>query len=221
MSFRYTPDATIEIHRQNAIRHMCTPFLSHEAGLPEWIKNSAAAYLREVVAAPDRLILVLLADRRADSPASISVLDLVGMTSNQIEQNFRVWADPEAAQRSARVSVHLGELGGHGNGGKCYMTQMFTSCAYLVTAREGRGCRYGVGGGAVEFGYVPNAREGKDFAVINVEGLIGECLESARASLPRLPREFSDLVGTAAGFTFVRGEGPKGYENRIPASCVG
>ena len=46
-SFSYVPDEEIQIHRENAIRHMCQAFLSHENGLPEWVKNSAAAYLRD------------------------------------------------------------------------------------------------------------------------------------------------------------------------------
>lgn len=220
MRFRYTRDAEIEIHRQNAIRQMCTPFLSHEAGLPEWIKNSAAAYLNEGIPAGERLIFVLFADRRGDIAASISVLDLVGMTSHQIERNFRVWADPEAAQRSARVSVQLRELGGHGNGGKCYMTQMFENCAYLVTAKQNHGCRYGVAGGAVEFGYAPNVQEGKDFSIDNIESLISECLESARTNLQRLPADMVDRIRSATGFTYVHGEGPKGYEARIPAPAL-
>ena len=39
----YTPGPT-KVHRQGVIRQLCRPFLSHENGLPEWVKNSAAAY---------------------------------------------------------------------------------------------------------------------------------------------------------------------------------
>ena len=83
--FTYTPDESIEIHRQNAIRHMCAPFLSHEAGLPEWIKNSAAAYIKEDVLPAERVIVVAFRQSRRGMPGSISCLDFVGMTSEQIE----------------------------------------------------------------------------------------------------------------------------------------
>ena len=94
--FEYTPDQEIAIHRVGAIRHMCRPFLSHENGLPELVKNAAAAYLRENRSCEQRIIVLAFSDRTRSSPARIACLDFVGMTSEQIERDFKQWADPEA-----------------------------------------------------------------------------------------------------------------------------
>jgi len=214
--FIYTPDQQIEIHRENAIKQMCTPFLSHENGLPEWIKNSAAAYLRENQAFHERIILVFFCQRYASNPGSIAVMDFVGMTSTDIDQNFRVWADPDAAIRSSRSKISLGELGGHGNGGKCYMTQMFNDYSTLYTVRNGIKCEYGVGEKSVNFGYVPNPEQGKGIKVKNKNEEIEKCLKKVKARFNQLPTELQSIITNANGFTFVRGVNPKGYDRSIP-----
>ena len=137
--FEYTPD-DLSIHQEGAIRLMIMPIQSHENGLAEWPKNSADAYVRTDVS-PDRRVIVLVFDYADRSrPPSIGCLDFVGMSSYQIEEFFRKWADPDAATRSAKDDVSLGELGGHGNGGKCYMTQMFNNHAYIKTVRNELSC---------------------------------------------------------------------------------
>ena len=82
--FHYTPDEEITIHRIGAIKHMCAAFMSHEAGVPELVKNAAAAYLREGRGPDERIIVVLFARARRGSPPKIGCLDFVGMTSEQI-----------------------------------------------------------------------------------------------------------------------------------------
>jgi len=141
-------------------------------------------------------------------------MDLVGMTSTQIERDFRHWADPEAALRDGNRGVWIGELGGHGNGGKCYMTQMFEDFASLNTARNGLGCAYGVKGGSVAFGYVPNRQDGKDFAVGNIADAINFSLLPMRASVSSLPDPIQRLVSEATGFSIIRGSGPRYWEDR-------
>ena len=218
--FKYTPDQQIEIHRVGAIRQMCRAFLSHENGLPEWVKNSTAAYLRENRPRENRVIILAFSDKRRLSPASIACLDFVGMTSEQIERDFRIWADPDSATRSADAEVRIGELGGHGNGGKCYMTQMFEHHAVLRTARNGKGCNYGVKGGEVEFGYAPNAELGRDFAVDDVFKKIDDCLRTVNARVLVLPEALAEIARAAVGFTFVSGVKPKGYAGRIPTDTL-
>lgn len=212
--FKYTPDQEIAIHRVGAIRHMCRPFLSHENGLPELVKNAAAAYLRESRRCEQRIIVLAFSDRTRSSPAKIACLDFVGMTSEQIERDFKQWADPEAATRSSRGEVSIGELGGHGNGGKCYMTQMFEDHSLLYTARNNRGCKYGVEGGSVAFGYVPNAHLGKDFQIVEVSDEIEKCLKSVRGSIAGLPEDAARVAQMAKGFTFVCGVKPKEWSGR-------
>ena len=214
--FTYTPDEQIQIHRENAIRHMCRPFLSHENGLPEWVKNSAAAYLREEREPVMRAVVLAFSHQLGSSHAAIACLDFVGMTSTQIERDFRRWADPDAATRASSESVQLGELGGHGNGGKCYMTQMFEHHSTLHTVRNGLGCRYGVKAGSVAFGYVPDRPSGRDFPVADVPSEIDACLRLVRAGVEGLPDGARQAASCADGFTFVCGFGPKDCDRRIP-----
>src|SRR5262245_47819023 len=117
----YTPDDDIRVHEEGAIKLICKAFQSHESGLPEWLKNSADAYARENAPEEKRVIVVLFDYGRKTVRPSISCLDFAGMTSKIIEENFRIWADPDAASRGAKP---IAVQGGHGNGGKCYMTQM-------------------------------------------------------------------------------------------------
>ena len=212
--FNYVPDEEIQIHRENAIRHMCQAFLSHENGLPEWVKNSTAAYLRDGREPSKRVIVLLFAGRQRSAPPSIACLDLVGMSSTQIERDFKHWADPDAALREGNRGVRIGELGGHGNGGKCYMTQMFEEFSYLRTVRNGFGSTYGVPGGAVRFGYVPSPEEGKDRPVSSIPDGIDACLHTMRAGISSLPDDVKAIVPDAQGFTFVRGAGPRHWEER-------
>ena len=181
-NFKYTPDEEITIHKVQAIRHMCSAFLSHENGLPELVKNSAAAYLREGRGGEDCVIVVTLANAKPGRPATIGCLDFVGMTSEQIEKNFRFWADPNAADRSGKLRGSMGELGGHGNGGKCYLTQMFKDHAVLHTVRGDSGCCYGVKGGSVAFGYVPNPSKGRDFRVMDIQRQLQTSLQAGHTT---------------------------------------
>jgi len=144
----YTPDDDVKVHEENAIRLICTPFQSHENGLPEWIKNSADAYARENFPLEKRNILIVFDDAHRKTKASITCIDFVGMTSTDIEKHFRNWADPEAATRG---SLSKEVQGGHGNGGKCYMTQMFEDHSYLFTIKSGKKSKYGVAGGSIKF----------------------------------------------------------------------
>src|SRR3989338_2489213 len=162
----YTPDDDIQVQKEGAIRLICKAFQSHENGLPEWLKNSADAYAGENALEEKRIIFVIFDYVRKGISPSISCLDFVGMTSATIEKNFRIWADPEAAHRG-RKTANI--QGGHGNGGKCYMTQMFDEYALIHTVKKGRGNRYGVVAGSITFGYVPDRQRGRDFFVKNVQ----------------------------------------------------
>src|SRR2546425_6817533 len=118
----YTPDQDVKVHEEGAIRLICRAYQSHEDGLPELLKNSADAYARTDAPEAKRVIVIIFDHGHKDRRASISCLDFSGMTSQVIEEDFRIWADPEAARRGSKAAEIQG---GHGNGGKCYMTQMF------------------------------------------------------------------------------------------------
>lgn len=210
--FRYTPDEDIQVHEEGAIRLICGPFQSHENGLPEWLKNSADAYARED-APEDKRVIVVIFNYGGGHRPSISCLDFSGMTSAMVEENFRVWADPEAARRGFLANR---VQGGHGSGGKCYMVQMFDGHALLHTVKDEHGNRYGVAAHSFKFGYIPDKREGRDFPVPDRQKELDRVLAPLRCSLEELPPEARDAFGQADGFTLVTGALPKGYGKKIP-----
>lgn len=213
-TFKYTPDEDLKVHEEGAIRLICKPFQSHENGLPEWLKNSADAYAREDAPESKRVIVVIIDyGRRAVKP-SISCLDFSGMSRSMIEENFRHWADPEAARRGARS---MAVQGGHGNGGKCYMTQMFEEYALIHTVKKNKGNCYGVKAGSIRFGYIPDRPSGRDFPVADMRVELESVLAPIRCNLQTLPELAVQAFRSADGFTLVTGLGPKGYRSRVPA----
>lgn len=210
-TFNYTPDAEQKVHAPGAISLLCKPFQSHENGLPEWAKNAADAYGREGLGPDCRVVVLLFCDLKSQGAPSIACLDFVGTTAEKIETYFRHWADPDAAAQDTGFCVQ----GGHGNGGKCYMTQMFTEYSILHTVRDGKGCRYGVAGGTIKFGYVPNRERGRDYAVPDLAKELDAALHGLGATVADLPARARRAFESASGFTLVRGVGPKNYEGKI------
>jgi len=210
----YTPDEDVKVHEEGAIRLICKAFQSHENGLPEWLKNSADGYAREDASELKRVVVIIFDHGRRDVTPSISCLDFSGMDSNVIEQNFRVWADPEAARRGARSGA---VQGGRGNGGKCYMTQMFDEYALIHTVKRGKGNCYGVVAGSIRLGYIPNRQNGRNFPVGDLRFELERVLNPIRCSLRNLPKTANEAICIADGFTLIIGVGPKGYGSRIPA----
>lgn len=209
----YTPDKDLKVHEEGAIRLICKSFQSHENGLPEWLKNSADAYAREDASEKKRIMIVIFSYGDKNLHPSISCLDFAGMTSEMIENNFRIWADPEAAIRGGKAkSVQ----GGHGNGGKCYMTQMFEDHALIHTVKNIKGNRYGVIAGSVNFGYIPDRDTGRDFEVTDLKTDLRKALSSVGCSLSKLPGSAYDALNEASGFTLITGFGPKGYGKKFP-----
>lgn len=210
-TFRYTPDEDdIQVHNEGAIKIICKAFQSHEMGLPEWIKNSSDEYARCDASNEERIIVVLLNKGTSNRPSSISVLDFGGIDSNVIEQNFRHWADPQAAThrvQSSRIQ------GGHGNGGKCYMSMMFNKYSLLHTVKNNLGNRYGVEGNSVRFGYIPDRTSGRNFDVPDVQYELNKALRSVGYTLTSLPQSAINASELRQGFTLVTGYGPKGHRD--------
>lgn len=215
--FRYTPDEDIQVHEEGAIKLICKSFQSHETGLPEWIKNSADEYVRCDAHKTERIIVVLFDNGAPNRSASISVLDFGGINSHVIEQNFRRWADPEAATHRGRSS---NVQGGHGNGGKCYMTMMFREFGLLHTVKNGLGNRYGVKGGSFRFGYMPDRNIGRNFIVDDVENELEKVLQKIGYSINLLPQSAIYTLQARKGFTLVTGYGPKGFQNKTAQNIV-
>jgi len=211
MSFEYTPDE-VKVH-QNAINLLCKEYQSHESGIPEWLKNSSDEYARRDSESQDRVVVLLFQDRLNGMAPAIGCLDFGGMDSVSIETRFRIWADPNAAGDRTQFK---GVQGGHGNGGKCYMTQMFRDYALIHTVSKGMGCRYGVAGGTVAFGYVPNIEKGKDYPVQNIKEELSLALAPFGITSEGLPKRAQDVLARTNGFTLALGVGPRDYSSRIP-----
>lgn len=215
--FEYTPDPDLKVHGAGAIKLICAAFQSHEDGLPEWVKNSADEYARTNVPAADRVIIVFLSDAKHRRLPTISCLDFGGMTSATILEHFRHWGSPEASQQSRGGS---GVQGGHGNGGKCYMTQMFEDRSYIYTVLGDRGNLYGVPGGSVEFGFIPDREHGRDFEAPDVTGELDKALEGIGCRTATIEKILEDRLSDLRGFTFTVGVWPRGYRRKIRAKAL-
>jgi hypothetical protein len=212
----YTPDEDLKLHSENAIQLICKPFQSHETGYPEWLKNAADEYARTDAPEPDRVVVLLLQNGRAGGPSTtIACLDFCGMSSTVIDGEFRHWADPDASRRDADDGTAI--QGGHGNGGKCYMTQMFDDRSYVHTAKDGLGNVYGTVGGSIHLGYFPDRIKGKDFAVDDPRAELDRALQEIGLGISELPEAALHALNRRQGFTLAVGRGAKGYGSRIPA----
>lgn len=209
----FTPDDEIHVKPQSAIRLLCAAFRSHEDGLPEWIKNSSDAYARYEIPLEDAAILVLLQDGKAGQPAMVACLDFAGMSTSDIENKFRTWADDTAA------GTNEGVEGGHGNGGKCYMTQLFDEYAYLHTLANGRASRYGFKGGSTTPGYFPSRDEGRGYAISNPDAELANAIRPFGLKLGDLPAAARATFARRKAFTIALGVGAKNLmRSKIPTS---
>ena len=210
---RYNPEKP-RVNADGVISLLQKGFGSHESGLPEWLKNSADAYVREGTPEESRLIVVVFDYRRHGVDSSISCLDFVGMTCQDIDQRFLEWGDPDAASGGVATTVQ----GGHGNGGKVYMTRLFDSYSTLTTARDGKLSVLAVDGGRHDFGYSPDRDRGRGIPCISPSEEIASLLESVGCRVEGLPANVVKAVRSAKGFTLVRGVGPTNMDERTMSS---
>jgi hypothetical protein len=108
----------------------------HAKGVAEWIKNSVDAYSIEGYSDNEQVIVILLDLSRNNIITSLRVLDFVGITKNKIDSAFKYWFDPNAAKKSGELTKEdIKTLGGHGNGGKFYMREMFSK-SHIIGYRD-------------------------------------------------------------------------------------
>jgi hypothetical protein len=120
------------------------------------------------------------------------------MTHEEIEKAFKTWGDPEAASRGKGKRF----LGGHGNGGKFYMRQMFRESRF-ITYRNGK---------LNVFGFDSSKRYGFDKTYENRKMGLKRAFEIADidALIPSLPAVVRKrLEDGECGFTAVVGEAPE------------
>ncbi len=173
----------------------------HEKGLAEWLKNSVDAYITADIPDSKQCIIIRMKDGDKDN-AIMEMIDFVGMGQLHIDKAFKRWGDPEAAKRGSKKRVY----GGHGNGGKFYMRQMFSN-SHFVTYKDGSLSIFGFNE-KKKYGFAANfkAKNIKPVDAIKAAGI-------ADIFFPEGTKEL--ILSGKTGFTVVRGIGPEGMKNKI------
>jgi hypothetical protein len=180
---------------------------SHEKGLPEWLKNSVDAYIRRDPPVPDdeQYVVFHFRDGRKGEPPTFECIDFCGMTSGEIDKALKRWGDPKAASRGQNKRV----FGGHGNGGKFYMRQMFDR-SHFITYRNGR---------LNIFGFNENKKYGFARGFKDKSCTPDEALDLAGiADLPFPAGAIDGVLNGDTGFTVVRGIQPHRIKGVIPVA---
>lgn len=180
---------------------------SHEKGLAEWLKNSVDAYRRVKESDKDQYITFRFTDGNKDTPPIIECMDFVGMEIVDIEKAFKWWGDPNAASRG-KFKVY----GGHGNGGKFYMRQMFQQ-SYFITFKSGK---------LNIFGFNENRKYGFAEGFRDKKVSTDEALKIAGIEKSVIPNAIlHKLEHNETGFTVVKGVRPKKIVgNSLPVTRI-
>lgn len=182
---------------------------SHEKGLPEWIKNSVDAYIRQEPSVPDdqQFILLDFRDGAKGEPPTFDCVDFCGMSLRDIEKALKRWGDPKAASRGLNKRTY----GGHGNGGKFYMRQMFER-SYFLTFRDGK---------LNLFGFNEKRRYGFAKGFRDKPCSAKEAMRLAHLNEIDLPPGVRQKIEKGeTGFTVVRGIHPARMRGVIPVSKI-
>lgn len=181
----------------------------HVKGLAEWIKNSADAYTRADVPDSGQFVYLRFMPKDGKRPASFSCVDFVGMASDDIDKAFKRWGDRRAAGRGTGKRT----LGGHGNGGKFYMRQMFARSQF-VTYRDGR---------LNVFGFNERKRYGYADGFENKRTSLEDARNFAYLTELDIPVAIRHLwKTTGVGFTVVTGESPerlRAWKSHVAEIC--
>lgn len=174
----------------------------HVKGLSEWLKNSVDAYRRAGTADKEQAVYFRF-DDRVKGGATIECIDFNGMSENDIEKALKRWFDPEASRRGLR---NLKTYGGHGNGGKFYMRQMFAK-SHFITYKDGL---------LNVFGFSENKKYGFADGFRNKKMSPQEALKFADIDNSYIASSLRNKVLEGkTGFTVVRGIRPATMPNTI------
>jgi len=169
----------------------------HAKGLTEWLKNSADAYLREQTPDDSQHIWIRL---QSNGPIlkRIECIDFIGMRKDQIDDAFKRFFDPDAAKKGAK-EIQIRTFGGHGNGGKFYMRQMFRTSS-ATTWRDGKLNIFGFNSKR-QYGFEEDFEDRK----VSLE----DALKIAGIQDLEIPKEIMGKLSSGeTGFTVVRGITP-------------
>ena len=173
----------------------------HVKGMAEWLKNSVDAYFREETPYSDQFVVFRFTDKGVSKPI-IECVDFVGMEELDIEKAFKRWGDPNAARRGLKKKTY----GGHGNGGKFYMRQMFYESRF-VTYKNGYLNIFGFSE-TKKYGYAKDYRNKK---MKPIEALAFAELES----LPIPEKIKAKILNNQTGFTLIQGIGPESVRGKF------
>ena len=173
----------------------------HVKGMAELLKNSVDAYFREEVPHDDQYVVFRFTDQGVSKPI-IECIDFVGMEELDIEKAFKRWGDPTAAKRGSKRKFY----GGHGNGGKFYMRQMFSE-SYFVTYKNGLLNIFGFSEGK-KYGYAKGYR--------NKRMKPAEALTFAELdTLPIAENVKDKILNGKTGFTLIQGIEPENVRSKF------
>jgi len=170
----------------------------HAKGIAEWLKNSTDAYIRKNIPNNDQVIILRLFFTNPTRIQIIEVIDFVGMTKEEIDNAFIRFFDPQASKYGVN-NIDIKTLGGHGNGGKFYMRQMFKT-SRIITYRNGK---------LNIFGFNEKKQYGYEAGFDNINMSLDAALKLANLTDLQLPAKIWEKLGTGeTGFTVVKGKHP-------------
>ncbi len=171
---------------------------SHEKGLSEWLKNSVDAYNTADIEDEESFIIYRFSDR---DKMTFECVDFVGMTSDDINKALKRWGDPEAAKKGTRKRT----FGGHGNGGKFYMRQMFKQ-SYFITYKSGK---------LNVFGFNENRRYGFAKGLKDKKIAPDDAMKFAEINDLYFPSKIKEkILKGKTGFTVAKGIQPSNIKKR-------
>lgn len=115
----------------------------HAKGIAEWLKNSLDNYLRlreqgkEPRTGNWPIFVNLIDAPNSKSGPNLTVIDFGGASLHNIQNFFLHWGSRSAATLGGAANT-AAVTGGHGNGGKFYMREMWRSGARFLTWRDGK-----------------------------------------------------------------------------------
>lgn len=179
----------------------------HVKGISEWLKNSVDAYRRAGTADKDQYTYFRFADGK-NSGATIECIDFNGMSEVDISKALKRWGDPDASKRGIKS---LKTFGGHGNGGKFYMRQMFNTSHY-ITYKDGL---------LNVFGFSENRKYGFAEGYKNKQMTPDEAIKFAGLDNVYIPKIVLGKIRLKeTGFTVVKGIGPVNMPNMPKVSFI-
>ncbi|HEX8524202.1 MAG TPA: hypothetical protein VF669_18250 [Tepidisphaeraceae bacterium] len=181
----------------------------HPKGLAEWLKNSADAYATTSVPDAEQYVLLRFKVGQPKNKSVFECIDFVGCTKKDIDDAMKIWGSPTAAKKGTEVATY----GGHGNGGKFYMRQMF-STARMITYK---------GGLLNIFGFDEKHRYGFAKGHTNEEMELDAALKFAGINDLDIPQNVKARWKKSlkkAGFSVVRGIYPHRFSGRATIETI-